>query len=59
MWHDYKGVLRSYGNIAPGGKKGMTTYVTHPWSISSLSKGKKYMVGSKSIWSALSTDKGK
>merc|ERR1711907_327152 len=59
MWHDYKGVLRSYGNIAPGAKKGMTTYVSHPWSIKSLTKGKNYMVGNKSVWSAVPANQNK
>jgi hypothetical protein len=59
MWHDYKGKMRSYGNIPAGGKKGMTTYATHPWSITSLVRGKKYMINRKVVWSAVSADKGK
>jgi len=51
LWHDYEGLLQSYGSIAPNQTKHLRTYATHPWSAYGNTDAEREMsVDNKSVY---------
>lgn len=60
FWHNYQGVKKSYGQIAPGATLPMNTYATHPWSaVGATDAGVFMSVDGNEVYDPVAADAGR
>ena len=60
FWHNYQGNKVSYGQIAAGGTRAMSTYATHPWSAVGVSNAGIFMsVDGEEVYDPVAADAGR